>query len=167
MAKLLFPLGLVTALLVVFRTVSGLSLTDLLRKLAHRNNFWSLIGLTRTTKISKFEGRFKSSSASATMEGLRRLSGLKSKKSIGQFQRVKDFFDFRQIGGAEDTPAQDWNAQDIIDANGNIVTIGDVPGYAEALAENITTEAWWSGDLTPVNGYYFSPIHNTQNSRVY
>ncbi|OAF61985.1 hypothetical protein VC83_01527 [Pseudogymnoascus destructans] len=101
------------------------------------------------------------------MEGLRRLSGLKSKKSIGQFQRVKDFFDFRQIGGAEDTPAQDWNAQDIIDANGNIVTIGDVPGYAEALAENITTEAWWSGDLTPVNGYYFSPIHNTQNSRVY
>lgn len=61
------------------------------------------------------------------------------------------------IHQGEDSPAQDFNADVILDNNGNIVTIADVPGYAEALAENITSEAWWSGDLTPVNGYYFSP----------
>jgi hypothetical protein len=54
---------------------------------------------------------------------------------------------------AEDTPARDWQANVIHDAEGNEATIANV--YAEALASG---KAWWSGDYTPVNGYYFSSV---------
>ncbi|OBT97835.1 hypothetical protein VE01_04980 [Pseudogymnoascus verrucosus] len=207
MARLLFPLGLVTALLIfLFRTVSGLSLNDLFIVQSgstdggcdtHFNQAAESGTLddwhTEITfaldlvvnRLDTYDQDIKVRRALQIFFGIRN-NGKASAPArveideiIGQFQRAKDFFDFRQIGGvpmyplngnrylfcdsnflihqAEDTPAQDWNAQDIIDANGNIVTIGDVPGYAEALAENKTSEAWWSGDLTPVNGYYFSP----------
>lgn len=55
-----------------------------------------------------------------------------------------------------DTQALDWEAKDIVDDDGNPVAIADVPGYAEALGEDPDNDAWWSGDLTDVNGYYFS-----------
>lgn len=57
---------------------------------------------------------------------------------------------------ATNTPAQDWLAKDLVDGDGNVVNIEAVPGYAEALAENRDSAAWWSGDLTEINGYYFS-----------
>ncbi|KAI1345752.1 hypothetical protein F5Y01DRAFT_322793 [Xylaria sp. FL0043] len=57
---------------------------------------------------------------------------------------------------AVDTPALDWQAKQILDNKGNPVNIAAVPEYAAALAGEPDKEAWWSGDHTPVNGYYFS-----------
>ncbi|KAI0837650.1 hypothetical protein F5Y06DRAFT_270974 [Hypoxylon sp. FL0890] len=56
----------------------------------------------------------------------------------------------------EDTPALDWEANEILDDEGNPVSIVDVPNYAKALGDDPDNEAWWSGDLTLVNGYYFT-----------
>ncbi|KFY91794.1 hypothetical protein V500_04460 [Pseudogymnoascus sp. VKM F-4518 (FW-2643)] len=206
MAKFLFPLGLVTVLSVLFRSVSGLSLNDLFIVQSGSTNGGCDTHFNQAAesgtlddwhteityaldlvvnRLDTYDQDIKVRRALQIFFSIRNQGRASANARadidniIGQFQRLKDFFDFRLINGvpmyplngnrylfcdsnflihqAEDTPAQDWNAQDILDSNGNIVTIADVPGYAEALAENITSEAWWSGDLTAVNGYYFSP----------
>lgn len=55
-------------------------------------------------------------------------------------------------------PALDYLAHDIVDTQGHPVTIQQVPEYAAALGRDPNNEPWWSGDLTPINGYYFSDI---------
>ncbi len=57
---------------------------------------------------------------------------------------------------SDDTQTLDFQANDIVDSQGNLVCIADVPAYMAALDEDINNDDWWSGDLTPVNGYYFS-----------
>lgn len=56
----------------------------------------------------------------------------------------------------DDTQARDWQARDITNAEGQPVTIAQVPAYAAALDEGPDNAVWWSGDRTDVNGYYFS-----------
>ncbi|KAI1474618.1 hypothetical protein F4774DRAFT_429661 [Daldinia eschscholtzii] len=56
----------------------------------------------------------------------------------------------------KDTVARDWKDNEIKDDKGKAVTIADVTAYANALKADPNNKAWWSGDHTPVKGYYFS-----------
>ncbi|KAL7943681.1 hypothetical protein V8C42DRAFT_358930 [Trichoderma barbatum] len=56
-----------------------------------------------------------------------------------------------------DAAALDWQAKNILDSDNDVVPINKVPIYADALAQDKANKIWWSGDRTPINGYYFSP----------
>ncbi|KAL2788776.1 hypothetical protein BJX66DRAFT_308231 [Aspergillus keveii] len=53
-------------------------------------------------------------------------------------------------------PASDYKGEPILDENGDPVPIRDVPEYQMRLEEDPNNEPWWSGDLTDLNGYYFT-----------
>lgn len=43
-----------------------------------------------------------------------------------------------------------------MDQNGNTIRIMDIPEYAAQLAEDPDNKPWWTGELTDLNGYYFT-----------
>ncbi|GAW12855.1 hypothetical protein ANO14919_022260 [Xylariales sp. No.14919] len=53
-------------------------------------------------------------------------------------------------------PALDYLAQEIRDQDDNLVSIMNIPDYAARLGEDPNNRPWWSGELTTLNGYYFS-----------
>jgi hypothetical protein len=53
-------------------------------------------------------------------------------------------------------PASDYKGEPILDGNGDPVPIQDVAEYQRRLDEDPNNEPWWSGDLTDLNGYYFT-----------
>ncbi|RWA13178.1 hypothetical protein EKO27_g1887 [Xylaria grammica] len=53
-------------------------------------------------------------------------------------------------------PALDYLAQEIRDQDDNQVPIMNIPDYAARLGEDPNNRPWWSGELTTLNGYYFS-----------
>jgi len=55
-------------------------------------------------------------------------------------------------------PALDYEANEIRDRDGNNVPIEAIPGYSEKIGEDPDNEAWWSGDLTSLNGYFFDVL---------
>jgi hypothetical protein len=58
---------------------------------------------------------------------------------------------------APDAPALDFDAKNIKDDDGDIVTIADVPQYKKALNAKGGNKIWWAGTYSPINGYYVSP----------
>ncbi|KAH7311223.1 hypothetical protein B0I35DRAFT_61850 [Stachybotrys elegans] len=53
-------------------------------------------------------------------------------------------------------PAQDFQGNEIVDEDGSAVSISDVPAYKKSLGEDQGNKPWWSGDLTDLQGYYFT-----------
>ena len=53
-------------------------------------------------------------------------------------------------------PALDFQARVMLDQNGNQVSIMDVQTYRDHLNKDSSAMPWWAGDLTPLNGYYFT-----------
>ncbi|GKT58404.1 hypothetical protein ColTof4_12335 [Colletotrichum tofieldiae] len=54
------------------------------------------------------------------------------------------------------SPASDYRGNDILDQNGNPIRIMDIPKYQQQLSEDADNKPWWSGELTDLNGYYFT-----------
>ncbi|KAI2471680.1 hypothetical protein F4781DRAFT_90224 [Annulohypoxylon bovei var. microspora] len=211
MAKLHFPLGLVTVLLcVLLCTVSAVTLDQLFvvqsgstdsgcdmyfdqaSKEGTLDEWLDEINYSLSTAIDimdLYNQDVRIRRAVSTFFGVRNQGKASTaaaatiQKISDNLKRVQEFFSFEEIQSgpsagqpiyplngdrylfcgsnflihqSEDTQALDWQANEIIDDDGNPVTIVDVPGYAEALDADADNDAWWSGDLTPVNGYYFS-----------
>jgi hypothetical protein len=53
-------------------------------------------------------------------------------------------------------PAIDYQGNDILDQDGKQIRIVDVGNYQEKLSEDADNKPWWSGELTDLNGYYFT-----------
>lgn len=53
-------------------------------------------------------------------------------------------------------PAIDYQGNDISDQDGNPIRIMDVSIYQDKLGEDEDNKPWWSGELTNLNGYYFT-----------
>ena len=51
--------------------------------------------------------------------------------------------------------ALDYLRKQILDKDGRAVRIKDVPKYQERLSKDDNFLAWWSGDRTDVNAYFF------------
>ncbi|KAH8585528.1 hypothetical protein B0O99DRAFT_154103 [Bisporella sp. PMI_857] len=116
--------------------------------------------------------------------GFRNQGPLRGEDRIATVERIKryieivyDFYSHRAINGQPffnrasywlfcdstflslhepTSPASDFQGNDILDQNGNPVRIVDVPKYREMLAEDADNKSWWSGELTDLNGYYFT-----------
>lgn len=56
----------------------------------------------------------------------------------------------------EDDPASDYEGNDILNEDGSKVRIKDIPEYAKELAKDPKAKPWWAGELTDLNGYYFT-----------
>ncbi|KAL2872835.1 uncharacterized protein BJX67DRAFT_20775 [Aspergillus lucknowensis] len=54
------------------------------------------------------------------------------------------------------SPALDYLGNEIGDENDNPISISDVPTYQEQLNVDRANQPWWSGELTDLNGYYFT-----------
>lgn len=54
------------------------------------------------------------------------------------------------------SPALDYKGDEIKDQNDQNVLVRDVPLYQSELAKDPENKPWWAGDLTSINGYFFS-----------
>ncbi|KAL2802027.1 hypothetical protein BJX63DRAFT_438263 [Aspergillus granulosus] len=54
------------------------------------------------------------------------------------------------------SPASDYLGNEILDQDNNPIRIVAVEEYQKKLAEDADNEPWWSGELTDLNGYYFT-----------
>ncbi|KAH6856897.1 hypothetical protein B0I37DRAFT_351915 [Chaetomium sp. MPI-CAGE-AT-0009] len=54
------------------------------------------------------------------------------------------------------SPALDYLGAEIQDQNGQNVLIRDVPLYQTELAKDADNKPWWAGELTGLNGYFFT-----------
>lgn len=55
-----------------------------------------------------------------------------------------------------DNNALDFLGGEIKDSDGDLVPISQVQAYKDAIAEEAGNKPYWTGDFSPMNGYYFS-----------
>ncbi|EAQ88350.1 predicted protein [Chaetomium globosum CBS 148.51] len=76
--------------------------------------------------------------------------------ALGAMDRIKDIRAPFLTEHQPNSPALDYKDDEIKDQNDQNVLVRDVPLYQSELAKDPENKPWWAGDLTSINGYFFS-----------